>query len=117
MAERVGEEPQLLAVLGIAPEQEIARRVAVAKKCALVVGEGQARQAENSGYHRRSTSSAAAPSGSDQGVNMPQRRARTNGVCGTAGRISGRRRNFHRLRAIFRINSKDRKSKRLNSSH
>src|SRR3546814_5792697 len=97
---------QLLAVLDIAPEQDIARRVAVAKKCALVVGEGQARQAENSGYHRRSTSSAAAPSGSDQGVNMPQRRDRTNGVCGKAGRISGRRRNFHRLRAIFRINSK-----------
>src|SRR3546814_3991837 len=48
---------QLLAVLDIAPEQDIARRVAVAKKCALVVGEGQARQAENSGYHRRSTRS------------------------------------------------------------
>ncbi len=57
----VGQAPQLVAIFDVAPEQNISCRVAVAEKGALIVGEGQARQAENSRYHRPSNSIGSRP--------------------------------------------------------
>src|SRR3546814_20971981 len=52
----VGQSPKLFAIFDIATEENIARGVAVAEEGAFVVGQKQAVQAKNSGYHRASTS-------------------------------------------------------------
>src|SRR3546814_8755130 len=55
-AQIVRQPPQLGAILDIAAEEDIACGVAVAEESVLVVGQGQAREAENRGRSEEHTS-------------------------------------------------------------
>ncbi len=60
IAQFVGELAQLFAIFDVAAEQDISRRVAVAKESAFITGQGQTRKAEN-GRDHASTSTGQRP--------------------------------------------------------